>query len=671
MNSEKQLMTATILYDLQIVSDPQISPDGEHIIFAVQRIDRDEEKKYRNLWVVPTNGGDPKQFTYGDQVDRHARWSPDGREIAFLSNRKVAEQEQIYILPFHGGEGRPLTDLQGAFGGFEYAPDGSKLLLQFRKKDADAQEREADEQKKKLGVVARHITNLEYKLDGAGYLPQEKWHIWTVDARSGEAVQITEGDYDELNPRWSPDGSQILYVSNHSEDPAQEVDATDLFLIPAAGGEETKIDTRYGRKMMATFSPDGQWIAFIGREQEGRFYQNNSLFIVPTTRGPSQNLSIAYDLHIATATITDVGSGTPPAPPIWSNDGQFIYVQATLGGDQPLLAIPVTEDAGALKRAIDEPGIIEGFSLDASQEHIAALWGFLGSTGQVVVKGQDKSEIVVLTNFNQALLAEIDLGEVEEISFTGPGGDDLQGWLLKPPNFDPSKGYPSILEIHGGPQTQYGRAFMHEFYYLAAQGYIVYWCNPRGSQGYGESFSGAIFNDWGNVDYADLMAWTDFVAEQPYIDPARMGVAGGSYGGYMSALIIGRTDRFTAAVAQRAVTNLISFYGSSDMNIYTEELVGTKTAPWTDLENYWRQSPISAIGNAKTPTLIIHSERDLRCASEQGEQLFTALQRLGVDSELVLFPEESHGLSRDGRTDRRIARLQHMARWFEKYLNHA
>lgn len=216
--------------------------------------------------------------------------------------------------------------------------------------------------------------------------------------------------------------------------------------------------------------------------------------------------------------------------------------------------------------------------------------------------------------------------------------------------------------------TQYGRVFMHEFHYLAANGYVVYWSNPRGSQGYGEAFAGAIYSRWGSVDYEDVMALADEMAQQPYIDTARMGVTGGSYGGYMTTLIIGRTDRFAAAVAQRVVSNFISFYGSSDMNWAVENLVGSEAPPWRDLENYWQQSPISAIGNATTPTLVVHSENDMRCDVEQGLQVFVALKRLGVDTELLLLPEESHGLSRGGRTDRRIARLEHMVRWFDTYL---
>jgi dipeptidyl aminopeptidase/acylaminoacyl peptidase len=279
----------------------------------------------------------------------------------------------------------------------------------------------------------------------------------------------------------------------------------------------------------------------------------------------------------------------------------------------------------------------------------------------------DGSDARTLTTVNRDWLAEIDHGTLEEVWFKAGDGYDLHGWILKPPGFDPSQTYPSILQIHGGPQMQYGNLYSHEFAYLAGQGYVVYWSNPRGGQGYGEEHAKSIFGQWGTVDYDDVMAWTDFMAQKPYIDPARMGVTGGSYGGYMTTLIIGRTDRFKAAVAQRVVSNFISFYGSSDLNWGLENLAGSPP-PWEDMAANWEQSPISAIGNAKTPTMVFHSEQDNRCDKEQGEQVFVALKRQGVDTELILFPGESHGLSRGGRTDRRIARLEHMLRWFDDYL---
>lgn len=668
MMESKRPLTAADLYQLQLVTDPQLSPDGRTILFGVIRVDQKTEKKYTNLWITPTNGQSaPRQFTYGDQTDTMARWSPDGNHIAFLSNRKDARQMQIYIIPFQGGEARPLTDMKGAFANFSWSPDGSRFVAQFRRKDEAVIEREADEQKKKLGVVARHITSLNFKLDAFGYLPQEKWHIWIFAADTGEGRQLTEGDKHEINPCWSPDGSQILFVSNRHEDPDLNPDETELYLVPATGGQIQQVETGHqGRKSIPTFSPDGKQIAYLGRAQLGKWYQNSCLYVLPTAGGQARNLSADHDLHLTIVTLTDTGSGTAQTPPTWSKDGRALYVQATHKGNQPLLRFDC--HTGACERIIDEPGVVGSFSLDREQTKIAYLWGTPEMVGQVWLQETETPEKRPITTFNHDLFNKIAWGQLEEVWLDGPDNNPLHGWILKPPDFDPNQTYPSILEIHGGPMTQYGRAFMHEFHTLAARGYVVTFSNPRGSQGYGEGHAGAISNCWGTDDYADIMAWADYVETLPYIDRQRMGVTGGSYGGYMTTLIIGKTDRFRTAVAQRVVSNFISFYGSSDLNWGTEFLLDSGSQPWQDLTAYWQHSPISFIGSAQTPTLIIHSEQDLRCAQEQGEQVFVALKRLGVDTEMVLFPEESHGLSRTGRTDRRIQRLEHMLRWFDKYL---
>ncbi len=666
--SDKELrpLTAADLYELKLVSDPQISPDGEYVIFCLMRVDRKTEKKFTNLWLVPTTKGQPRQFTYGDHSDTHPRWSPDGSEIAFLSNRKDEKQSQIYIIPLAGGEARPVTEAVGTFAGFEWSPDGRTFVSQFRKKDEAAIEREEDEQKKKLGIVARHITSLQYKGDGAGYLPAEKWHIWTFDAENGEGMQLTDGDKHEGAPTWSPDGLQILFSSNRHDEPELNIDAVELYLIPAHGGEMSMVQTGHvGAKFSTSFSPDGEQIAYLGWVDPKNFYQNSCLYVVPVAKGKARNITVNTDLHLNDATLGDTKGGTAQPDPIWSKDGQFVFNQTSQKGTQPILQFNLA--TGAYETLLDNEATIRGFHFNADQSKMVYVTDSMENVEEIWLWDEDGSTRP-LTNFNADLFAEIAWGALEEVWFKGSDGNALQGWILKPPNFDPAQKYPSILEIHGGPMAQYGRSFMHEFHYLAAQGYVVYYTNPRGGHGYGQEHLAAIANQWGTVDYADLMCWTDHVEKLPYIDPERMGVTGGSYGGYMTTLIIGKTDRFKAAVGQRVVSNLLSFYGSSDMNWITEGLVGMETQPWNDFAGYWQQSPIATIGNAKTPTLIIHSEMDYRCDREQGEQVFVALKRMGVDTELLLFPGESHGLSRNGRTDRRVERLSHIARWFAKYL---
>jgi dipeptidyl aminopeptidase/acylaminoacyl peptidase len=350
---------------------------------------------------------------------------------------------------------------------------------------------------------------------------------------------------------------------------------------------------------------------------------------------------------------------------MWSPDSQKLYFPVGQYGSSRLNV--VDRDGQNRQELTPEVGAVGLFNTDKNGQKLAYFYSTMTDPGQIWLQDAQSGDSRQVTAVN-AWLQDVNLGEVEEIWFEGRDADQLQGWVLKPPSFDPSKNYPSILEIHGGPMGQYGNFFMHEFYYLAAQGYVVYFSNPRGGQGYGEAHTKAIFGNWGDADYADLMSWADLVKAKPYIDPERMGVTGGSYGGYMTLWVIGHTQQFQAAVAQRVVSNFISMWGSSDMNWRFTALVGD-AAPIDDIETAWAHSPVKYLPNATTPTLIIHSEEDHRCPIEQGEQAFVTLKvKAGVDSEMVRFPGEPHGLSRTGRTDRRIVRLNHISRWMDKYL---
>jgi dipeptidyl aminopeptidase/acylaminoacyl peptidase len=666
MARKLRTITAEDLYQFNTVSEVRLSPDGEFVLYTVQRVDRKLEKKYTNLWIAPVSNGVPRQFTAGDQHDSGGRWSPDGMQIAFLSDRADKDKPaQVFLIPFTGGEARQLTHIDGEISAVSWSPDGKQLLCTLRKQDTEEVDREKDEQKKKLGPVARHYDRLFYKLDGYGYLPHERTHIWLVDARTGRARQLTDhAVYDEYFPTWSPDGKSIAFTSNRSATPDLTPERDDLFVMPAAGGEFKKLDTPVGGKMMPSFSPDGKWLAYLGTEGEGLSYKNTGLWVVPADGSKmALNLTEKYDIHLDSSTINDMGS-PETMPPTWSNDSSRLYFSTVLHGSAKLASIAINGDD--LRDEIGEGGVVGSFSFDREQAKLAYFYGTIDDPAQVYARDFPSAGARQLTRLNQ-WLAGVDLGQVEEVWFKGPDGNDLQGWILKPPGFDPGKKYPSIMEIHGGPLTQYGRFFMHEFYYLAAHGYVVYFSNPRGGRGYGEQHAKAIYQDWGRADYADLMAWADYMEKQPFIDIKRMGVTGGSYGGYMTVWIIGHTSRFKAAVTQRCVSNFVSMWGSSDFN-WTFETELANKPPFEDLQNYWEHSPIAYIGNATTPTLVIHSEFDLRCPIEQGEQVYVALKKLGVEAEMVRFPDEFHGLSRTGRTDRRITRLNHILRWFDKYL---
>jgi dipeptidyl aminopeptidase/acylaminoacyl peptidase len=667
--NEMRRITAEDLYKFELITEAEISPNGSHVVCSVQRVDQKNEKKYANLWVVPTNGGNPVQFTAGDQMDTKPRWSPDGSQIAFLSNRDHEKQFQLYMIPATGGEAQKRTNLKGTFSSLNWSPDGTKILCQFRKKDPEAIEREKDEVKKELGVVARHVTRVFYKLDGEGYLPQERWHIWEIDIQSGESRQLTDDKiHDQIHPGWSPDGKEIVFLSNQAQDPDLDPDQIEVFILDSQTGKTRKINTPEGPKRMPVWSPDGKWIAYVGSEGKGQWWADNSLWVVPSDgKGEAKNLTEEYQLDVYNSLINDLPGGFPETPVVWSADGSQIYFLTAQHGKTMIQSIQI-DQKNSLKTVLDAGGVQGHYTVDKANTKLAYLQATFTTLAELWVYDLNENKSNRLLSTNDKLLSELDLGRVEEVWFESADRTKVQGWILTPPGFDQSRTYPSIMEIHGGPRAQYGEMFMHEFYYLAAQGYVVYFCNPRGSRGYGQEFAKAIWNDWGTVDYQDLMAWADVIEKKPYIDPKRMGVTGGSYGGYMTVWIIGHTDRFQAAVTQRCVSNLLSMYGSSDMNWAFQVEFGDQT-PWEAFENYWRQSPIKYIGNATTPTLVIHSEFDLRCPIEQSEQVFVSLKKLGVETEMVRFPDEFHGLSRGGRTDRRVVRLQHIQRWFDRFLN--
>jgi len=423
-----------------------------------------------------------------------------------------------------------------------------------------------------------------------------------------------------------------------------------------------------GPKDLPIFSPDGKWLAYCG--YEGTIpWKQTCLWVVPVdSNGKARNLTEKFDFHIAGSVTNDICKAPPVTIlPAWSPDGKRLYFQVAHHGNVTLKSLSLDGDKQSLQTLIGDDGAVLSFSFDREQSKLAYFHGDMKSPGEIWMQNMATGHSRQLTRVNENLLQTLDLGEVEEVRFKGASDNDLQGWILKPPGFDKSQKYPSILEIHGGPQTQYGNLFMHEFYYLAAQGYVVFYTNPRGGMGYGGEHLKAIQGNWGTVDYADLMAWTDFVTQEPYIDEKRMGIAGGSYGGFMTNWVIGHTDRFKAAVTQRSISNMISLYGSSDINWHIQLMIASEP-PWENFEDYWRQSPLKYLSNVKTPTLIIHSEQDLRTPIEQGEQLFLALKKVGIDTEMAVFPEEPHGLSRVGRTDRRIARLNQIRHWFDSYL---
>ncbi|MGA1872400.1 MAG: S9 family peptidase [Thermoplasmatota archaeon] len=657
------------LYDMKNVIGAQISPDGRHIAFTLQRIDRKKEKKYSSIWIVPTKGGRPLQFTRGDHTDRSPRWSPDGTEIAFLSDRTDEKQFQLFIIPFHGGEAFPVSELKGTIASFEWAPSGSEFVLCFRKKDEEEIERESDPKKKELGVVYRRFDRAFFKLDGEGFLPKERYQVHILSRRTGKTRQLTEGGiFDNVQPSWSPDGSKVVYISNRRPDPDLEPYFKDLFIHDLKMNKEKRLELPEGEKFDVRFSPDGKWLAYTGKVGSGRWWRLKRLYIVPSGGGVAPTcLTCSSDVELGNITLNDIEGHPVTSGLVWSPDSSFIYFQTSECGRTKLAYVDIYEEGSSIHYLVDEECVVGEFSFDDSGDRFSFHRMDMTDPGSIWTGELGGEDLKKLTKFNSLIGSIASTMGIEEHWVDTPDGKKVHGWIIRPPSFDERKKYPSILEIHGGPRTQYGYTFMHEFYYLASEGYVVHFCNPRGGQGYGEDHAGSIWKRWGTHDYNDVMTWTDHIEKLAYVDPKRMGVTGGSYGGYMTNLIIGRTDRFRAAATQRSVSNFISMWGSSDFNWMFQDEFSEKP-PWEDLKKYWDQSPMKDMGGARTPTLVIHSENDLRCAMEQDEQVYIALKKLGVPTELLRFPDSPHGLSRMGRTDRRIVRLEHLKEWFDRFV---
>lgn len=665
MKSKKKLIGREDLCRLKLVTSAAISPDEKKVAYTVETISDDKRKYFSNIYMADIASGKSRQFTFGEVSDGSPVWSSDGREIAFVSTRN--KKTGIYIMPAEGGAERRLIEADGAFANLTWTPDGKILVYQFRYNDSH---KEKDEKKKKEAPVYRHITRLWYRLDGAGWLPQDRFHIWKVNISDGRAVQLTRGKHDDVGPAVSPDGKWIAFVSNRSKDPDLESMKEDLFIMSVNGGRQRRIPTPAGPVIQPSFSSDGKKLAYLGHDRPDDAWgvANFHIWTVGISgRSAAKDLMPKFDRQVFDQTIGDMGEGHGVQAPKWSPDGKRIYFCASDTGSTHIFYIP--SSGGLPTRVTKKNCHVKGYSLNGKMKSVAAVISDLSTPGDLFVMpatyaGDRRAR--ALTRLNKNLLSGFKLPRIREVWFKAHDGTALQGWLVTPPNFNRRRRYPAILEIHGGPTAQYGFTFFHEMLYLASKGYVVFYTNPRGGGGRGETWAGSIIGDWGTIDYQDCMAAADYLEKLSYVNSKRMGVTGGSYGGYMTNWIVGHTDRFRAAVTQRSVVDLNSFVGSSDMGyeLYRE----FNGQPWTNPETYKRCSPLTYAGNVKTPLLIIHSEQDLRCSIEQAEQFFVTLKLMKKKVELVRFPEEPHGLSRHGRPDRRLARLQWIGKWFDRYL---
>jgi dipeptidyl aminopeptidase/acylaminoacyl peptidase len=650
---------------IAVVGDARISPDGRRVAYVVREVDRDANAYRSTIWMVPTTDGAPAEarpFTRGATSEHHPRWSPDGRHLAFLSDRENTcasrgAKAQIWVMATDGGEARRVTSGSEAVSTFAWSPSGDRLAFIARVRPPGSAPVEGD---KPPPPPVYEITRIKHKADGQGLL-EGRTHLFVVPVGGAEAKQLTDGDWDDGEPAWSPDGARIAFASNRTAGRDWN-DASDVWVVGANGGRAKKLTQ--GREALGApaWSPDGRWVACLGRAQDAPAGANTRLWLVAAEGGPARCVTADFDRSIGGDLLSDLRDPGPDPVPFWSPDGARIRFVASDRGNAHVYEADVA--SGSVRRLIGGERQIISFSVSADDRRIALAASDALDPGNVSVTEGDGGGERRLTDLNGELLSGLDLAAPERLEVAGAGGQAVEGWLL------PGRGRgrrPTILQIHGGPHALYGNAFMHEFQLLAARGYNVLYTNPRGSRGYGERFCSEIAGAWGELDYRDLMAAVDAVVARPDVDGARLGVAGGSYGGFMTNWIVGHTDRFKAAISMRGLSSFLSFYGTSDIGTFfgERELLGT---PHEQLERYLRMSPISYVDQIQTPILILHGEQDLRCPLEQAEQLFVALRRRGKTAALLRFPEESHNMSRRGRPDRRLLRLERILAWLDRWL---
>ena len=685
------------IYEIRVPTDCRLSPGGDRLATAVTQADREQLKNTSHLWMAEVGDSvEPRcsQFTHSKHAERMPRWSPDGKIIAFLSTR--SERTELWTIPADGGEGKQLTKLEGAIGEFAWSPDGRRLVVTFTPRDAEAKDREERKKKGDPGTEAplvRTVQRLFYKHDGSGFLPQARTHISIVDALTGKARPLTGGnEFSESEPCFSPDGRWVYFTSNRSADPDRQADREDIWRIPTRGGSIERIRTFDGPAGEPGISPDGRWIAFLGKKDADQPWnlRHTKLWVVPSAGGRPVCLTERLDRTCRNTTISDTAGTGGGSPAIWSPDSRQVYFLVSNEGNGEIWRVGLRDRKP--EPVVQARGQVLAYAIDFERGVIHTTWNDLENPGEIrsfplppagrdadlpgadlpaaELHGADLPPTgLVRSALNTGWLAQRVLAVPEDVWFTGKGNHDLQGWILAPRRLSRARKGPAVLYIHGGPATQYGHAFFHEFQVLAARGYTVFYSNPRGGTGYSEKHLNAIVGKWGTIDYDDLMAFTDVALRRArHVARRRVAVAGGSYGGYMTNWIIGHTNRFACAITSRSISNFMSFVGTSDFGWLWPKEFGTM-GPWEAPERYLRMSPLYYLKNMRTPTLIEHQEEDHRCPIEQAEQLWTALKWKGVPVEFLRYPGEPHGMSRGGRPDRRIDRLERIHAWLERWTN--
>jgi dipeptidyl aminopeptidase/acylaminoacyl peptidase len=678
-SAQKRSITEKDLFDFVWVGDPQVSPDGSKVAFVRVTVNAAKTNYDTSIWTVSTSGSEePRRLTSGTR-DATPRWSPDGKFLVFVRGSETPGPNaapQLYMLAMAGGDSWAITSLPRGAGGPIWSPDGKWIAFSNTANADDIVkagkpptpgERESD---------VRVITRAVYRFDGAGYLdPTRPNHLWMIAAprASDEKVtpkQLTSGAYSEGNFVWSNDSSQIYFATNRNPEPYYEQQKTQIYSVAVSGGEPallTKLDMGVGAMCL---SPDGRRFAFAASASPKpvQSYTQPDLWVMDIAQNAQpRNLTANFDYDIAGGL---TGDQAPPRAgggnsPMWTADGKSIIERYAKEG-RSNLAMFDAESGRMTEVTKGDQGILN-YRMTKDGTRLVYTLSTPTKIADLYVASANGANARQLTRANDALFSKLNLTEPDDVWYTSFDGKRVQTWVQKPPDFDPSKKYPLILNIHGGPHAAYGYIFDHEFQWMAAKGYVVVYPNPRGSTSYGQDFGNIIQYKYPGDDHQDLMLAVDEVIKRGYIDEKKLGITGGSGGGVLTNHAVHMTNRFAAAVSQRDISDWANLWYTADFTQF--QPVWFRGAPFEDVEGFRERSAITHVAKIQTPMMFILGEADWRTPpAAGGEELFRALKYRKIPTVMVRFPNEGHDLSRSGQPWHRIERLQHIVGWFDKWL---